>query len=201
MVGFMNDEAFRLTNETGSVHFFSRSRGKLWLKGETSGHRLLVKEFGPIAMLIACWSEPKRSALVFAMKAMRAASFVALSLEDGWWLKQRLTSRQRFTDRQREAETRHPEGQPRAGDDRIAEAFGGRVVRAPRLVHGKASLISHRRGAVLRNAGAVRSGAISFLDCRGLPHSLIRLIRVLADGRRPCCGLRSRLASISDLYR
>ncbi len=29
-------------------------------------------------MLIACWSEPKRSALVFAMKAMRAASFVAL---------------------------------------------------------------------------------------------------------------------------
>jgi phosphoribosyl-AMP cyclohydrolase len=44
MVGFMNDEAFRLTNETGSVHFFSRSRGKLWLKGETSGHRLLVKE-------------------------------------------------------------------------------------------------------------------------------------------------------------
>jgi len=44
MVDFMNDEAFRLTNETGSVHFFSRSRGKLWLKGETSGHRLLVKE-------------------------------------------------------------------------------------------------------------------------------------------------------------
>ena len=44
MVGFMNDEAFRKTIETGSVTFFSRSRNKLWLKGETSGHRLLVKE-------------------------------------------------------------------------------------------------------------------------------------------------------------
>jgi phosphoribosyl-AMP cyclohydrolase len=44
MVGFMNDEAFRKTVETGYVTFFSRSRNKLWLKGETSGHRLVVKE-------------------------------------------------------------------------------------------------------------------------------------------------------------
>ena len=44
MVGFMNDEAFRKTVETGRVTFFSRSRNKLWLKGETSGHFLVVKE-------------------------------------------------------------------------------------------------------------------------------------------------------------
>jgi phosphoribosyl-AMP cyclohydrolase len=44
MVGFMNDEAFRKTVETGFATFFSRSRNKLWLKGETSGHRLAVKE-------------------------------------------------------------------------------------------------------------------------------------------------------------
>ena len=44
MVGFMNEEAFRKTVETGFVTFFSRSRNKLWLKGETSGHRLVVKE-------------------------------------------------------------------------------------------------------------------------------------------------------------
>ena len=44
MVGFMNEEAFRKTVETGYATFFSRSRNKLWLKGETSGHRLLVKE-------------------------------------------------------------------------------------------------------------------------------------------------------------
>ena len=44
MVGFMNEEAFRKTVESGYCTFFSRSRNKLWLKGETSGHRLAVKE-------------------------------------------------------------------------------------------------------------------------------------------------------------
>jgi phosphoribosyl-AMP cyclohydrolase len=44
MVGFMNEEAFRLTVETGYATFYSRSRNKLWLKGESSGHRLVVKE-------------------------------------------------------------------------------------------------------------------------------------------------------------
>ena len=43
MVGFMNEEAFRKTVETGYATFYSRSRNKLWLKGETSGHRLVVK--------------------------------------------------------------------------------------------------------------------------------------------------------------
>ncbi len=43
MVGFMNEEAYRKTIETGFATFFSRSRNKLWLKGETSGHRLVVK--------------------------------------------------------------------------------------------------------------------------------------------------------------
>lgn len=43
MVGFMNEEAFRKTVETGFATFYSRSRNKLWLKGETSGHRLVVK--------------------------------------------------------------------------------------------------------------------------------------------------------------
>ena len=43
MVGFMNDEAWRLTKESGFVTFFSRSRNKLWMKGETSGNRLAVK--------------------------------------------------------------------------------------------------------------------------------------------------------------
>ena len=44
MVGFMNEESFRKTVETGFVTFYSRSRNKLWMKGETSGHRLVVKE-------------------------------------------------------------------------------------------------------------------------------------------------------------
>ena len=44
MVGYMNEEAFRKTVETGYATFYSRSRQKLWLKGESSGHRLVVKE-------------------------------------------------------------------------------------------------------------------------------------------------------------
>lgn len=42
MVAFMNDEALRLTRETGRTHFWSRSRGKIWRKGETSGHEQIV---------------------------------------------------------------------------------------------------------------------------------------------------------------
>jgi len=44
MVGFMNDAAFQMTVQTGCATFFSRTRNKLWMKGETSGHRLVVKE-------------------------------------------------------------------------------------------------------------------------------------------------------------
>lgn len=42
MVGFMNDQALVKTRETGYVVFFSRSRNQLWLKGESSGHKLQV---------------------------------------------------------------------------------------------------------------------------------------------------------------
>ncbi|MCV3764201.1 phosphoribosyl-AMP cyclohydrolase [Rhizobium sp. TRM95796] len=44
MVGHMNAEALALTLETGVVHYFSRSRGKLWKKGETSGNLQHVVE-------------------------------------------------------------------------------------------------------------------------------------------------------------
>ncbi|MBI1956332.1 MAG: phosphoribosyl-AMP cyclohydrolase [Acidobacteria bacterium] len=44
MLGFMNAEALRNTLETGHVTFFSRSRNSLWVKGESSGHRLKVRE-------------------------------------------------------------------------------------------------------------------------------------------------------------
>lgn len=44
MVAFMNHEALERTRETGLVHFWSRSRQKLWLKGETSGHVQRVRD-------------------------------------------------------------------------------------------------------------------------------------------------------------
>ena len=44
MLGWMNEEAERLTRETGEVWFWSRSRERLWRKGESSGNTLAVRE-------------------------------------------------------------------------------------------------------------------------------------------------------------
>ena len=44
MLGYANEEALRLTMETGTAWFFSRSRQKLWNKGETSGNFIHVKK-------------------------------------------------------------------------------------------------------------------------------------------------------------
>ncbi len=44
VMAFMNAEALAKTRETGKVHFWSRSRSTLWLKGETSGNFLMVEE-------------------------------------------------------------------------------------------------------------------------------------------------------------
>jgi phosphoribosyl-AMP cyclohydrolase len=44
MVAFMDREALEKTRETGLAHFHSRSRGRLWMKGETSGNVLAVQE-------------------------------------------------------------------------------------------------------------------------------------------------------------
>jgi phosphoribosyl-AMP cyclohydrolase len=44
MLGFMNAEALAETQRTGAVVFFSRSRNRLWKKGESSGHVLKVRE-------------------------------------------------------------------------------------------------------------------------------------------------------------
>jgi len=43
-LAYANEEALRLTVETGEMHFFSRSRGRIWRKGEESGHVLKLKQ-------------------------------------------------------------------------------------------------------------------------------------------------------------
>lgn len=43
MLGFMNEEALRISIESGKVTFFSRTKNRLWTKGETSGNFLLIK--------------------------------------------------------------------------------------------------------------------------------------------------------------
>lgn len=75
MLGFMNEEAFIKTEETGLVTFYSRSKKRLWTKGEESGHHLKLKQVlldcdkdsllikaeptGPVCHTGAdtCWSE------------------------------------------------------------------------------------------------------------------------------------------------
>lgn len=49
MLGYMNEDAYRITKEKGLVTFFSRSRNVLWTKGETSGNYLNLRD-----MLIDC---------------------------------------------------------------------------------------------------------------------------------------------------
>lgn len=44
MLGFLNEESYAMTLQSGFVTFFSRTRNKLWMKGETSGNRLRVIE-------------------------------------------------------------------------------------------------------------------------------------------------------------
>lgn len=44
MLAYINEEAWEKTLETGKMTYFSRSRNKLWLKGESSGHVQIVKE-------------------------------------------------------------------------------------------------------------------------------------------------------------
>jgi phosphoribosyl-AMP cyclohydrolase len=85
MVAFMNDEAFRKTVETGYATFFSRSRNKLWLKGETSGHRLVVKEIS---------TDCDRDALLIKVEALGPGvchegyrSCFFRRLENGDWVK------------------------------------------------------------------------------------------------------------------
>src|ERR1041385_6984150 len=83
MVGFMNEEAFRKTVETGNAVFYSRSRNKLWLKGETSGHKLVVKEMS---------TDCDRDALLLKVDALGPGvchegyeSCFFRRLEDGEW--------------------------------------------------------------------------------------------------------------------
>lgn len=58
MLGYMNNESLKLTKETGFVTFYSRSQKKLWMKGETSGNKLILKK-----MFIDCDND---TILIFA---------------------------------------------------------------------------------------------------------------------------------------
>src|SRR5579871_6152207 len=118
MVGFMNQEAFDKTVETGSVTFYSRSRNKLWLKGETSGHRLVVKEISTDCDHDALLVKVERLAPGSVTKATRAVSFGAWRTASGRNPNRAPTIRPPSTGVSRETQTRHSQGQPRKRDHR-----------------------------------------------------------------------------------
>lgn len=86
MVAFMNREALGRTLETGVAHYWSTSRNKIWLKGESSGHQQLVQE-----VLVDCDAD----ALVLKIKQEGAAChegyyscfFRKIDSDDGFKLK------------------------------------------------------------------------------------------------------------------
>jgi phosphoribosyl-AMP cyclohydrolase len=91
MVGWMNDESFKKTVETGFAVFYSRSRQKLWLKGESSGHKLVVKEIS---------TDCDRDAVLLKVEAIGPGvchegyeSCFFRKLEDGQW---RVTDKQAY---------------------------------------------------------------------------------------------------------
>ncbi|MGA2021138.1 MAG: phosphoribosyl-AMP cyclohydrolase [Candidatus Sulfotelmatobacter sp.] len=61
MVGFMNREALETTLRTGFVTFYSRTRQKLWTKGETSGNRLQV---------VAAWTDCDRDTVLLRVRVL-----------------------------------------------------------------------------------------------------------------------------------
>jgi len=84
MVGYMNREAFERTLETGHVTFFSRSRQKLWTKGESSGHYLVLRSI---------WTDCDGDALLVKAEPIGPGvchngfySCFYRMLEDGAWL-------------------------------------------------------------------------------------------------------------------
>jgi phosphoribosyl-AMP cyclohydrolase len=86
MVAFMNQLAFRRTVETGEVHYWSRSRGKLWRKGEESGNT---------QRLVALWIDCDGDCVVMRVEQRGGAachtgrrSCFFRRLENGAWVEE-----------------------------------------------------------------------------------------------------------------
>ena len=65
MMAYINEQAWQKTIETGKAHYWSRSRNKLWLKGETSKHFQVIKE-----ILVDC----DEDTVVFKVEQMGGAA-------------------------------------------------------------------------------------------------------------------------------
>ena len=82
MVGFMNEEAWKKTVETGFATFYSRSRKKLWLKGESSGHTQRVVEMRLDCDQDAVWIKVEQAGAA-CHTGRRSCFYRAVTGEDG----------------------------------------------------------------------------------------------------------------------
>ncbi|CDM58052.1 MULTISPECIES: phosphoribosyl-AMP cyclohydrolase [Rhizobium] len=84
MVAHMNAQALALTIQTGKAHYFSRSRGKLWIKGETSGNTQMVKEIRTDCDQDAIWLKVEVAGHDATCHTGRRSCFYrTVNLEDG----------------------------------------------------------------------------------------------------------------------
>jgi phosphoribosyl-AMP cyclohydrolase len=84
MVAHMNAQALALTIQTGFAHYFSRSRGKLWKKGETSGNLQTVKEIRTDCDQDAIWLKVEVAGHDATCHTGRRSCFYrTVTLEDG----------------------------------------------------------------------------------------------------------------------
>ncbi len=75
MLGFMNREAFDKTLETGFVTFYSRSRKKLWMKGESSGQKLVLRELLFDCDKTRCWCASNSQGAAVCHEGYRSCFF------------------------------------------------------------------------------------------------------------------------------
>ncbi|MBB3391969.1 phosphoribosyl-AMP cyclohydrolase [Rhizobium sp. BK275] len=84
MVAHMNAQALALTIQTGIAHYFSRSRGKIWKKGETSGNLQTVKEIRTDCDQDAIWLKVEVAGHDATCHTGRRSCFYrTVTLEDG----------------------------------------------------------------------------------------------------------------------
>lgn len=84
MVAHMNAEALSLTLQTGIAHYFSRSRAKIWKKGETSGNQQMVREVRTDCDQDALWLKVEVGGDHATCHTGRASCFYRIvALEDG----------------------------------------------------------------------------------------------------------------------
>jgi Phosphoribosyl-AMP cyclohydrolase len=113
MVGYMNQEAFDKTVSTGHVTFFSRSRQKLWTKGESSAIFFCSNQSPLIAIRTRFSFRPNRPSLASAMKVMKAASSALGGMASGRPPKNPFTIRLMSMEAGSEAPPRSPQRQSR----------------------------------------------------------------------------------------